>query len=232
MKILFIVCLSGALTLGAIAADISAEPGARQVRVPLVADISNSVAGAQFAFLYTDGLSFAAYEPSDAVKNGSLTPVVEKNGTTHLGFFSGFNIFAPQNGKLDMGYLVFDYTGQDRQSVTILEIELVEIVDNNTTANEFFGPITVEISREGGGTAGESSKGDSGEASGGNPNGNPGWTADAGRDADSGDSIKGGGSLWWVVAIVLLVVATVIVLILVRKKRKGNQGADSSGEAP
>ena len=223
INILLIFLLSAVLSFSAIAADIVAESGAQQVKVPLVADLSDDIAGAQFAFSYTDGLSFADYEPSGAVESAGVTPAVEKDGVTYLGFFSGANDFAPQNGKLDMGYLVFDYTGDEPQSVTISEIKLVALSeDNDSTKDEVLGPITMSVSRVGG------------AAPSANPGANPGTSPETNQGANNspapGGNNDGGNGAWWIIVVAVIVVVAVVILIVARKKRKDSQQTDKSGD--
>ncbi|MCL1975681.1 MAG: MSCRAMM family adhesin SdrC [Firmicutes bacterium] len=106
-----------------------------QVKIPLIVDVSHPIAGADISFENTSGLVFTNYEPSDAIRQASFTPIVEKNGKTRLGFYSIDNIFLPTNSKLDMGYLIFEYSG-GKQSVTLTEIKLIEVVDKDTTNSE------------------------------------------------------------------------------------------------
>jgi hypothetical protein len=59
-----------------------------QVNVPLVVDLSSAVVGVEFAFEYSSGRDFVSYEKSVAVSSALTTPVVVKNGQTHLGFYN------------------------------------------------------------------------------------------------------------------------------------------------
>ena len=229
INILLIFLLSAVLSLSAIAADIVAESGEQQVRVPLVVDLSDDIAGAQFAFSYTDGLSFADYEPSGAVESAGVTPAVEKDGVTYLGFFSGANDFAPQNGKLDMGYLVFDYTGDEPQGVTISEIKLVVLTeDNSSTKDEILGPITVSVSRVGG-PAPSASPSASPRT---NPGANPGASNSpaVGGNNDGGNN-DGGNGTWWIIVVAVIVVVAVVIMVVARKKGKGGQQTDKPGDS-
>ena len=83
---------------------------AEEVRVPVTIALSRPIAGAQFRFHYTDGLEFLSFERSDAVQSAMMTPTVAKDGNIHIGFFGRENNFFPQNGELNAGYLVFNYS--------------------------------------------------------------------------------------------------------------------------
>ena len=144
-----LICLAAIFLMGSVPSDTEDTSGSQQTRVPLSVEISHNIAGVQIKFAYTEGLVFVKYEQSQAVAAGAATPIVEKDGFTILGFFSGANIFAPQNGVLDLGNLVFEIAGEDAQTVTVSEIKLVELIDSETTSDEILGPISVSISSEG-----------------------------------------------------------------------------------
>ncbi|MCL2643020.1 MAG: hypothetical protein FWD52_05880 [Candidatus Bathyarchaeota archaeon] len=120
----------------------------RQVQIPLVIDLSYPIAGAQFAFEYSTGLEFVSYEKSNTVSSALTTPVVVKNGRTHLGFYTADNKYVPKDGKLDMGYLVFNCLNNDPQKITLTEIKLVQITDNGATHGAFLSPVEIKISSE------------------------------------------------------------------------------------
>ncbi|MCL2135318.1 MAG: hypothetical protein FWH37_07195 [Candidatus Bathyarchaeota archaeon] len=120
----------------------------RQVKVPLFVDLSSAIAGAEFAFEYSSGLEFVSYEKSGTVFSAVTTPIVVKNGQTYLGFYNVDNRYAPTNGKLDMGYLIFNCSDDASQYVTLTEIKLVRVVDNDTTRSEFLAPVEIKISPE------------------------------------------------------------------------------------
>ncbi|MCL2476720.1 hypothetical protein [Candidatus Bathycorpusculum sp.] len=118
-----------------------------QVRVPLVVDLSYVIAGAQFVFEYSAGLEFVSYEKSATVYSALTTPVVVKNGYACLGFYNADNLYVPKDGKLDVGYLVFNCLTDDPQQITLTEIKLVQIVDDGgATRNEFLAPVEIKVS--------------------------------------------------------------------------------------
>jgi len=105
----------------------------KEVKVPVVIDVPEAVAGMDFAFEYTEGLSFLGFEKSDTTESASVTPVVEREGMTHLGFYNATNDYKPDDGKLEAGYLVFHYNGDRNQYVTLVEAKYVEVVDKDNT---------------------------------------------------------------------------------------------------
>jgi len=127
---LICLCAVGGLSISGAAAETE------QVKVPIVIDISKPIAGAEFEFEYTDGLEFVGFEKSEEVKSASTTPVVKKGEKTYFGFYAAENNYAPQNGKLNVGYLIFNYNGNGEQSVVITEAKFVEVIDKDNTKNE------------------------------------------------------------------------------------------------
>ena len=138
------------LLLSVVSVSFGAVVDECTVQVPLVIDLSHVIAGAQFAFEYSTGLEFVSYEKSEAVFSALTTPVVVKNGYTYLGFYNVDNRYAPENGKLDMGYLVFNCLNDDSQQVTMTEIKLVQVGDDGTTRSEFLAPVEIKVSSENG----------------------------------------------------------------------------------
>ncbi|MDR2708154.1 MAG: hypothetical protein LBB87_05365 [Nitrososphaerota archaeon] len=123
-----------------------------QVQVPLIIDLSHAIAGAQFTFEYSAGLEFVSYEKSAAVSSALITPVVVKNGYTHLGFYNADNLYGPKDGKLDIGCLVFNCLNDVSQKVALTEIKLVQVVNGGETRSEFLAPVEFQVSSENGST--------------------------------------------------------------------------------
>jgi len=120
----------------------------RQVKIPLVIDLPYAIAGAEFTFTYSTGLEFVSYEKSAVVSSALVTPVVVKNGHTYLGFYNADNRYVSENGKLDMGYLVFNCLTDTPQQVVLTETKLVQVVDSDTTRSEILAPVEIKISSE------------------------------------------------------------------------------------
>jgi hypothetical protein len=136
------------LLMTVISVSFGAAVNESQVKVPLVIDLSHAIAGAQFIFEYSAGLEFVSYEKSAAVSSALTTPVVVKNGYTHVGFYNVDNRYVPTNGKLDIGYLVFNCLTTASQQVTLTEIKLVQVVDNDETRSEILPPVKITVSPE------------------------------------------------------------------------------------
>jgi len=154
------------LLLTVVPVSFGATLNERQVKVPLVIDLSYAIAGAQFTFEYSSGLEFVSHEKSEVVSSALTTPVVVKNGYTSVGFYNADNKYVPKDGKLDVGYLVFDCLNNGSQKVTLTEIKLVQIVDNGETRSEFLAPVEIKVSPENssGGSSVDGAKGSSGDS--------------------------------------------------------------------
>jgi hypothetical protein len=188
-----------------------------QVKVPLVIDLSSGIAGVQFAFEYSTGLEFVSYEKSDAVSSALTTPVVVKNGYTNLGFYNSDNRYVPENGKLDMGYLVFNCLNDNSQQVTLSEIKLVQVVSDGSTRSEFLAPVEIKVSPEnnlgGSSVVGEPVIGEPASA-------DDGASLISATDSsvDNPDGFQLSGGLW-VVIVLLLAVACGAGIFVTMKKR-------------
>ena len=134
------------LSLNVVPVSFGAVVNDSQVHVPLVIDLSYVVAGVQFSFEYSAGFKFVSYEKSAVVSSALTTPVMVKSGHTYLGFYTADNVYVPTNGKLDVGYLVFNCLTDDSQQVTLTEIKLVQIVDDGATRNAFLAPVEITVS--------------------------------------------------------------------------------------
>jgi len=127
--------------------SVQVADGASRVEVPINVSSGSSVAGVEIAFKCSEGLSFVSFELSAGAAFSSRTPVVEKNGVITLGIFNADNRLVPVAGQLGVGFLVFEYRGDKDQTVNILQIKLVEVIDKDTTRSVVFDAETVQISR-------------------------------------------------------------------------------------
>jgi hypothetical protein len=235
------------LLLTVVPVSFGATINEQQVKVPLVIDLSYTIAGAQFTFEYSSGLAFVSYEKSEAVSSALTTPVVVKNGYTSAGFYNADNKYVPKDGKLDAGYLVFNCLNDDSQKVTLTEIKLVQIVNNGETRSEFLAPVEIKVSPENssGGSSVDDAKGSSVDSTNGVSSiGAKGSSVDDGNvssigDKDSSvdddgaslivahdllvDNSEGFGlSVGFCIAIVLLVVAVCGIGVFVILKKRTN----------
>ena len=145
-------CLSIFIQTGVLASEVEIDPDTRQVRIPLVFELDTSIAGAQFSFTFTDGLTYVSYELSEAVMHGNLAEV-ERDGVTTVAVFGYGNQFSPTNGRLDVGYIVFTCDSDEEQSVTFSEIKLAELIEGGQRSNaEIIESITFTINSTAGGS--------------------------------------------------------------------------------
>ena len=130
LAIALLICISmfGMATI-AYATDTEESPS--QVKVPIKVSTSDAVAGVEVECELSSGLTLVSFEKSDVVKAASITPIVEKNGKTYFGIFMAENECIPEKGKLDIGNLVFDYTGEPDQKVTITSIKFATVIDKD-----------------------------------------------------------------------------------------------------
>jgi hypothetical protein len=129
---------------------VTANITGTEVKIPVVIAVSKSIAGANFEFKPTSGLTFAALEKSAAVNSAVVTPTEIKNGNTYVGFFSGNNNFTPTGGALNIGNLVFSSSGASGQSVNMTEVEIIWFTGDNVDTEVIKGSYTVQIPDTGG----------------------------------------------------------------------------------
>jgi hypothetical protein len=141
-----LVVLSAVIPISITAASVTADTEAQQVQIPIVVDLSYAIAGAELAFTYSDGLEFISYQKSEALSSALTTPVVVKNGITYLGFYNTTNAYAPTNGKLNLGVLIFSCNTEDTETVTLSQIKLVTVIDRETTESRFLDPREFTVS--------------------------------------------------------------------------------------
>jgi len=115
------------------------EDGETRVEVPVVVEVSHAIAAADITFSHSDGLQFLGFVRSEITENASLTPIVQRDNATTLGFFTMENIYEPEGSSLDLGMLVFQYIGSGDQTVTLKEVKLVQVIDSDTTESEIIG---------------------------------------------------------------------------------------------
>lgn len=133
MSMLFAIVLTCITLFGStiIAMAEGTTDASTQERVPITVSVSSPVAGVEVECEMTPGLKLSSFERSDAVGTASITPIVEKNGKTYFGIFMAENNCVPEKGKLDIGTLIFDYSGAENQSVTITSVKFVTVIDKD-----------------------------------------------------------------------------------------------------
>ena len=127
---------------------ITVDVGVTEVKIPVIIDLTYSVAGVELSFEYTSGLQFVSYEAASSLQGATELPDVVENGRTIVGFYGSDNRFAPQGGQLNIGTLVFSYTGNDAQTVTVVETGIIKLLDKDTTERETRKtPIAITVNR-------------------------------------------------------------------------------------
>ncbi|HHY83726.1 MAG TPA: hypothetical protein GX505_13765 [Clostridiales bacterium] len=106
---------------------------ANEVRVPITLKVPYAIAGAEFEIEYTPGLKLLSFEKSETIGTAYTTPMVEKNGRTYFGFYHGSNDYAPKDGVLDIGFLVFEHSGEPDQFILVKEAKYVQVIDKDNT---------------------------------------------------------------------------------------------------
>lgn len=124
------MALALALILGLSAAALGVSAAEPEVRVPVTLRLPEAVAGVEFQLECSDGLEFQSLVKSDDLSGASMTPVVDKQGVSHFGFYSADNRYAA--GTLQLGELVILDAG-DGGTVRITEARTVRVLDKETT---------------------------------------------------------------------------------------------------
>jgi len=142
------------LAQGAAAAIDLQVPGwsAADIRLPLIVETNKGAfEGAQFTLHYTSGLSYnhnASVTATTAAIGGGSVIRSERDGNLYIVIFaSGINPITPVNGKAEIGSLVFDYTGNEPQTVNVSQLKLVRLINPETTESEYLEQIDFNISR-------------------------------------------------------------------------------------
>jgi hypothetical protein len=106
-------------TSAAYAAEVPA--GGTEVKIPLALESDFAIAGVEIAFNQSSGLEYVRFEPASGAENPIKTTT---GGNTWVGFFSATNKYLPLDGVLNFGNLVFRYSGDNSENVTIEETRL------------------------------------------------------------------------------------------------------------
>jgi len=169
-------------TQGAFAVSITAPANASRVEVPI--NVNTTMAqfeGAQFTLSFSGGLTYNSSASSTATTGalggGSLMGV-ERDGNQYIVIFApGDKLIKPVNGYAHIATLVFNYSGNAPQTVSITEIKVSRLVDNDTTEAGYPNSIEYTITRGEGGGGGDDSGGPGGPGGGGgSTGGDPGGT--------------------------------------------------------
>ncbi|MDR0382317.1 MAG: S-layer homology domain-containing protein [Oscillospiraceae bacterium] len=129
--------------------------GADSVSIPVRIEAGGGLAaGAEIGFTYTrNGFAFLRFVPA---LPGAHQVGTEKDGVMWLGFFSDKNEFAPEEaGQLYFGDLVFSYTGNAENTVSIVDAAVYRVDESGgVESHACAGKPSVTITRAsaGGGT--------------------------------------------------------------------------------
>jgi hypothetical protein len=187
------VCLVVGLFVGAAtpASALEVPEGVQEVHVPITLPVSEAIAGGEIEFNQSEGLVYLRFEPASGVKNPVKATVDDK---TYVGFFSSGNEFKPVDGALSMGDLVFRYTGNASEQITLSMIKLHTKVDTGTGVDtQVVNPNTIiPISRASSNSGGGDNGGDNG--GGGNNNGGGGTNNNGGTNNGGTNTNNGSGT--------------------------------------
>ncbi|MCL2163404.1 MAG: S-layer homology domain-containing protein [Oscillospiraceae bacterium] len=150
-----LVCLSlifPLLSINALAASktIVVPSGTTDFKTEVVLTTRGGpVAGVQFAIQCSEGLEFVGFEMADSVKSASMTPTVEKDEKTYIGFYSSNNDFVlGLDNNLVIGDFLLKYTGSNTETIVVSEVKLVRVIDKDTTNEVYEDSITYTFLRQ------------------------------------------------------------------------------------
>ena len=148
-----IICLTSAASYAGYIAQaaehpISLPPGSEELHVPLALNSSKgSFAGIQFAIELSGSISFKSYYRDGSVIEAASPVQTVKDGIIYIGVFTGGNTLAiPEGGRVGLGELIFEYTGDSPAKMTLSEVKVVRLGTNNvsTFSETFTNPGTDE----------------------------------------------------------------------------------------
>ena len=153
IPLLLSLCLIFSMVQGVFAIDINVPIGTTEVRIPVVVNSSfTNFAGASFMVEFTSGLTFEPFEWSSIFALTGMKLVQPVSGSTnkmYIAILTSMNAFVPAvNGDITIGELVFTYSGNNDETVTVSEIQIARLVDNDTVSSEAFGPFVYDIARQ------------------------------------------------------------------------------------
>jgi hypothetical protein len=127
----------------AVALEVPAD--AQEVRVPVTLTTNTAIAGGEVELTMTEGLTFVDFLPASGINNKMQTQV---SGKQYVGFFAADNQYAPVNGTILIGHVVFAYTGTEPQEVYFSEVRLHTKVTAEKVDSSIYNPnTTVRITR-------------------------------------------------------------------------------------
>jgi hypothetical protein len=191
------LCLAFGLlfgTVGMSAYGLEVPKDVQEVHIPVTLPVDAAIAGGEIEFSQSAGLTYLRFEPAVGVHNPVKATVEDK---TYVGFFSSDNVYQPSAGNLLMGDLVFGYTGDIAEQVTLSKIKLHTKIDTGSGAavdTQVIDPGTViPVSRLGDSDNGGNGNDDPGGGDNGNDN-NGGGTNNGGTSGVNAGGSGGSGS--------------------------------------
>jgi hypothetical protein len=174
-------------TVGMSAYGLEVPKDVQEVHIPVTLPADTPIAGGEVEFSQSSGLTYLRFEPAGGIHNPVRATVEDK---TYVGFFSADNEYQPIAGNLLMGDLVFSYTGDATEQVTLSKIKLHTKVSTDSGVSvdtEVVNPGTIiPVSRPNGGGSGGGGNEDSGGGGGSGNGGNSGNTSNSGNTGNTG----------------------------------------------
>ena len=131
---------------------VPAAMAAEQIKVPISITVPHAVAGVELQLTISSGLKYVSWEKSSTFKGAGYVDnvangVYADTGVLLIGLFTQKNAYAPDaNGKLDLGYLVFEGSTAD-QEIVISSAKFVHVVDKDTTDSRVVtDSVTIDLS--------------------------------------------------------------------------------------
>lgn len=113
--------------------------GTTRVSVPVTLSADAPFAGVEIEFQATDGLAYEGFSAGNVENKVD----VEVGGKRYFGFFSTTNRYTPNQGVVAVGNLVFTYSGNAPQSVTLKEVRLHRRTDSGGIQSVSYDPGTI-----------------------------------------------------------------------------------------
>jgi hypothetical protein len=169
---------------------------AQEVHIPVTLPADTPIAGGEVEFSQSAGLTYLRFEPASGIRNPVRATVEDK---TYVGFFSADNEYQPSAGNLLMGNLVFSYTGDSAEQVTLSKMKLHTKVSTDSGVSvdtEVVNPGTIiPVSRPNDGGSGNGGNDGSGGSGGSDNNGNNGNAGNTGGSGSAGTGPAGTGGI-------------------------------------
>ena len=190
LSIMLSLCLIGGMSLGVQASSISVPAGSTEARISFsITSSKGDFAGMSFEVTPSSGLEYVTYS-FGSIFSATGMPIFRElaDGSFYFGIITSDNFYKmPANGRVDVCDLIFRYSGNSNQTVTVHDIQISRLIDKNHVDSEYLGPVTYQVERGAGGTGTDTNDNGGGAAPGdGSTNGDnntAGGTTTTGGDA-------------------------------------------------